>query len=70
VHELVQRRVRDLPMIGRTVWLLVQLRRVWCPQCGNRMQQVSWLDRHSRMTRRLAESVSLWCAKLPIKQVA
>jgi transposase len=70
VHEQVQRRVRDLPMVGRAVWLSVQLRRVWCPVCGTRMQQVQWLERHSRLTRRLAESVSLWCAKLPIKHVA
>lgn len=70
VHEVVCRRVRDLPMIGRTVWLLVQLRRVLCPRCGTRMQQVPWLDRHSRLTRRLADSVSLWCAKLPVKHVA
>jgi transposase len=70
VHEQVLRRIRDLPMLGRTVWLQVQLRRVCCGQCGTRMQQVSWLDRHARLTRRLAEAVALWCAKLPTKHVA
>lgn len=70
IHEQVLRRVRDLPMIGRPVWLDVHLRRVWCPRCGSRMQLVQWLGRHSRLTRRLAESVSAWCSKLPIKHVA
>ena len=70
LHERVRRRIRDLPMLGRTVWLEVSLRRVCCPDCGTRMQQVSWLERHARLTRRLAEAVALWCAKLPIKHVA
>lgn len=70
VHERVGRSIRDLPMLGRTVWLQVELRRVRCGQCGTRMQQVSWLDRHARLTRRLAEAVTLWCAKLAVKHVA
>lgn len=70
LHERVQRQLRDLPMLGRTVWLQVQLRRVCCGQCGTGMQQVAWLDRHARLTRRLAEAVARWCAKLPIKHVA
>jgi transposase len=70
LHERVTRCIRDLPMLGRAVWLQVQLRRVCCRQCGTGMQQVSWLDRHARLTRRLADAVALWCAKLPIKHVA
>ncbi len=70
LHERVARCIRDLPMLGRTVWLQVQLRRVCCGHCGTGMQQVPWLDRHSRLTRRLAEAVALWCSKLPIKHVA
>lgn len=70
LHERVQRSIRDLPMLGHTVWLQVQLRRVRCQHCGMCMQQVPWLDRHARMTRRLAQAVALWCAKLPIKHVA
>lgn len=57
-------------MLGRTVWLQVRLWRVSCGRCGTRMQQVLWLDRYSRMTRRLAEAVGQWCAKLPVKHVA
>lgn len=70
LHERVNRYIRDLPMVGRTVWLQVQLRRVCCAQCGTGMQQVDWLERHARMTRRLAQAVAQWCAKLPVKHVA
>ncbi|MCW5629237.1 MAG: ISL3 family transposase [Rhodoferax sp.] len=70
LHEQIDRSIRDLPMLGRTVWLQVQLRRVCCGHCGTGMQQVAWLDRHARMTRRLAQAVALWCAKLPVKHVA
>ena len=70
LHERVERSIRDLPMLGRTVWLRVQLRRVCCGRCGTGMQQVAWLDRHARMTRRLAQAVAYWCAQLPVKHVA
>lgn len=70
LHERVQRNIRDLPILGRTVWLQVELRRVCCVHCGTGMQQVAWLDRHARMTRRLAQAVALWCTRLPIKHVA
>ena len=70
VHEQVRRRIRDMPMLGRQVSLQVSLRRVCCASCGTRMQQVSWLDRHARLTRRLAEAVSLWCSKLAVVHVA
>lgn len=70
LHERVQRSIRDLPIVGRTVWLQVHLMRVCCQRCGTGMQQVAWLDRHARMTRRLAQAVAQWCAKLPVKHVA
>lgn len=41
LHERVERNIRDLPMMGRTVWLQVHLRRVCCGQCGTGMQQVA-----------------------------
>lgn len=70
VHEYCRRRIRDLPMLGRTVLLHVSLRRVACPDCGTRMESVSWLDRHARLTRRLADTVSACCTRLPTAHVA
>jgi transposase len=70
IHEHCPRRLRDLPMLGKAVMLQVTLRRVACPDCGTRMEAVSWLDRHARLTRRLADTVSTLCARLPTAHVA
>ncbi len=70
VHEYCRRRIRDLPMLGKAVLLHLTLRRVACPDCGTRMESVSWLDRHARLTRRLADTVSMMCARLPTAHVA
>ncbi|MDH4567079.1 ISL3 family transposase [Pseudomonas sp. BN414] len=70
VHEYCTRRIRDLPILGRPVRLRVHLRRLACSGCGRRAEWVSWLGRHARLTRRLAEAVALWCARLPTRHVA
>ncbi|WP_286173322.1 transposase family protein [Duganella qianjiadongensis] len=59
IHETTWRTIRDMPMLGDPVWLQVPLRRVRCDNCGARVERVSWLDRHARMTRRLADFVAL-----------
>jgi transposase len=69
VHESGWRIIRDMPMLGDPVWLRVQLRRVRCSECGTRAERVLWLDRHARITRRLADFVGLWCEKLPVAHV-
>jgi len=69
-HEYCQRSIRDLPILGRAVRLNVELRRVGCNACGKRMESVSWLDRYSRMTKRLAEAVIQACRRLPTLHVA
>lgn len=70
VHDIEMRRVRDLPILDATTWLWVPRRRVSCPRCGPRLERLSWLERHARVTRRLADSVTRLCQALPIKQVA
>ena len=69
IHEAGLRTIRELPMFGLPVWLRVPLRRLRCSQCGTRTERVTWLDRHARVTRALAEFVGLWCEKLPVARV-
>jgi transposase len=69
VHEVGTRLIRELPMLGNSVWLRVPLRRLRCGTCGTRTERVSWLDRHARVTRALADFVGAWCAKLPVAHV-
>jgi len=68
-HDTTWRTIRDLKILDMPVWLQVQLRRVRCASCGPRVERVSWLERHARVTRRLAQFVAQWCEKLPASHV-
>ena len=70
VHDVTPRRVRDLPVFGELVELIVPRLRLACPRCGPRVEALSWLDRHGRVTQRLASSVARLCAVMSIRHVA
>ena len=70
VHEGSDRWVRDLPILEAQTLVSVPRRRLACPRCGPKVEELGWLERYSRVTRRLAESVAQLCGVLPIKQVA
>lgn len=70
VHETTKRIVRDLPILDAQTWLIVHRRRIRCPRCGPSVERLCWLDKYSRVTRRLAESVARLCGMLPVKHVA
>lgn len=70
VHDITERRIRDLPILDAETWLLVPRARVACPRCGPTVEAVPWLDRYQRMTTRLAEAIGRLAQVLTIKQVA
>jgi transposase len=70
IHDVSERRVRELPILDAETWLVVPLARVVCPTCGPTVESLPWLDRYARMTKRFAESVARLAQVLPIKQVA
>jgi transposase len=70
VHDCRLREIRDLPILEAQSHLQVFRRRVLCPRCGPKLEQLPWLDRYARVTRRLAENVARLCELLPIKHVA
>lgn len=70
VHDVVERRVRDLPVFEHCVELIVPRLRVECPRCGPRLERLSWLEPWSRISSRLAESVARLCAVMAIRHVA
>lgn len=70
VHDCQWRRIRDLPMLGRHVELDVLTRRLACPDCGPRLQDIEWLARYQRVTQRLAQAVALGCTRLAAAHVA
>ena len=70
VHDTEDRSVRELPILDAECWLSVPRRRVACPKCGPKVEQLEWLARYSRVTQRMAVSVARMCQILPVKQVA
>ena len=70
IHDLEERRVRDLPIFEHRVELVVPRARVTCPRCGPKLESLSWLDRYARVTRRLAESVARLCQVASLLHVA
>ncbi len=69
-HDWEERCIRDLPILDAETELLVQRFRVACPSCGPKVERLSWLDKYSRVTKRLAASVARLCRVLSIKHVA
>jgi transposase len=61
IHDLQERRVRDLPVFEHPVELVVPRVRVACAECGAKLERLAWLDAYARVTRRLAESVARLC---------
>lgn len=70
VHDSTPRRVRDLPVFGEFVEIRLPRLRLACPRCGPRIEALSWLDRHGRITQRLAQSVARLCTVMSIRHVA
>ncbi|MFN2603585.1 MAG: ISL3 family transposase [Gemmatimonadaceae bacterium] len=70
IHETVERRVRDLDVGEWESWVVFPRARLQCPRCGPTVEEVPWLDRYQRMTKRLAEKIARLAQVLPIKHVA
>lgn len=70
VHDFTERRVRDLPLMAYDVWLIFPQTRLRCPRCGPTVEEIPWLDRYQRVTKRLAELLGRMAQLMPIKQVA
>jgi len=70
IHDCEERRVRDLPIFEVPVELIVPRLRVACPQCGSKLERLSWLEGYARVTTRLASSVARLCQVMSILHVA
>jgi transposase len=62
IHSVRERRVRDLPWGAWTVWLIVEVHRVYCRRCGVATERIDFLEGKHPYTRRFAEAVARDCA--------
>jgi transposase len=65
-----ERRWRDLAMRAHTVWLVYAPYRVWCVQCGLRVERIPWAEPWQRVTQELAREVAVLARELPWLRVA
>lgn len=70
IHDVTERRVRDLSVFDWDTWVVFPRARLECPRCGPTVEDVPWLDRYQRMTTRLAEKIARLAMVLPIRHVA
>lgn len=70
VHDVIDRRIRDLPLLGALVELVVPRQRLACPRCGPRLEALDWLAPHTRVTARLATNVARLCQVMSVRHTA
>jgi transposase len=70
VHDIEERRVRDLPSFEHCIELIAPRVRVACPGCGPKLEQLHWLAAYVRVTSRLADSVARLCQVASVRHVA
>jgi transposase len=59
VYDRRKRRWRHLDLVGRRLWLVYPIRRLDCPDCGVRTEDVPWARPGARHTRDFEDTV-LW----------
>lgn len=69
-HDWEERWVRDLPLLDAQTHLCVQRFRAACPDCGPKLERLSWLEPYARVTNRLAENVARLCRDATVQAAA
>lgn len=70
VSRYYERKIRDLNISGREVWLHVKVRQFHC-DCGHYFHEVlDWVESGKSYTKRQSKFIFECCAKTPFKEVA
>ena len=65
-YDRTVRRWRHLDVAGTKLWLRAEIRRISCPTCGVRTEQVAWARPASRFTTQFEDLVA-WLAQRSAK---
>ena len=68
--KLSQREFEHIPILGIAVFFLYTMRRVKCPSCGVKVEQVPWAEGKKSLTMAYMKFLSQWAKILPWYQVA
>ena len=59
-----------VPLWGMAVFFVYRMRRVNCPRCGVKMEQVPWCDGKNRLTTTYRWFLSHWAERMSWKELA
>ncbi len=70
IHDTHIRRLRERDLFQYRVWLEVPVRRVRCPTCGPKLEDISWLSGRQRLTAGMINWVESLVRLMPVQHVA
>lgn len=68
--SLDERKFEFIPLWGYLVFFIYTMRRVECPRCGVRVEEVPWADGKQHQTKTYMQFLAHWAKKLSWKEVA
>ncbi|MFK0572686.1 transposase [Endozoicomonas sp.] len=68
--QLNIRRFEFIPIWGYRTFLLYQMRRVNCPTCGVKVEEVPWAQGKNELTKAYMQFLAFWARKMSWKEVA
>lgn len=69
-HQPDARRFEFVPLWGIVVYLVYRMRRVRCPKCGVKVEQVPWCDGKNQLTTTYRWYLARWARRLSWSEVA
>jgi transposase len=70
IHEICERKVRDLPVFQFRTTVVIERYRLRCPECGPKIERVEQLPSKAPFSKRFEEEVGLACEGASARQVA
>ncbi|MFQ5788790.1 MAG: ISL3 family transposase [Thermodesulfobacteriota bacterium] len=66
VSEITESRVRDLPVFGKTCYLLIRKGRLHCPCSFRGYEEIDFVDKNQRQTKRFDEFLFALCDRMTL----